>query len=490
MSHLSASNFVAGDEGLALHELFDFTNTFKETAKILTLTAEDHQDTSLLSSPFTKPLKDIYDLQTGWVSPPNSDPAHSLDFVNFDDFLALDGSPNNPPIVAQTVSSATSPEVDSSNIYPAQPLIAVDNTEGLQTITELASANAEIARLQALLTAQSPQSEPTTPPRARQERNRLRKRNLVDGETPSPKRQTKTRMGPIEAMWSPSVTQNEREAFCEKLTSPKTRSISQALPNFSVSPSESYMSSRNDFEISKEDLQSMKTFIRENSGLIDNTSREVAIPAIISNTYVAPYSTNMKLKCAPLKHSLTSSPKSVVRTTDKVANKTRITPKMAKHERATPAACATSTSHATHVSHRSIEELMALNFYSLSEQEKCRVLLPMLRGHDPKELEASLAELPCIQSKGPNQHVKSNPSTQDSLPTPGVEDSFVTKLTTGTPLSPTPSKTSQSPASNYQYVPSLHKISASVDVSEDHGAMRQREALEKAALLHVHAKKR
>jgi hypothetical protein len=180
--------------------------------------------------------------------------------------------------------------------------------------------------------------------------------------------------------------------------------------------------------------------------------------------------------------------------TSKITKKPKTNPKKTQHQRTTSTAYTTAPSAAPPAYPRSIDELLAANFYSLNEQEKTRVLLPLLRNLDPRALEASLAALPCIQAKGPGHEVRVARAIHDSPPTPEDDDILATKLTFGTPPSPaqglkafTPQITPlQTPA--FRASPLSHKI-AKVEVNENLGITRQREALEKAALLQVQGKK-
>lgn len=299
-----------------------------------------------------------------------------------------------------------------------------------------------------------------------------------------------TEMGPIEAMWLHAVTKDERYTSKVNLDFPTTPSPPQLHLDFLPQDLAPYKSNAADFEISPEDLQSMHDFINNKTDLICGTSNQVSTSTTISNINMAPHSVNMKAKRAPLKNARRPSSRHSEHTT-KVTKKPKAIPKKTQHKRTDSIAPSTITSPVHPARHRSIDELLSLNFYSLNEQEKCRVMLPMLRSLDPRQLEASLGELPCIQAKGAGHEVHVARAIHDSPPTPEADAELAIKLTTGFPSSPTPAtKASHSQLFVPQASLSPRNTRASIEVSEDHGAIRQREALDKAALLQAQGRKR
>lgn len=317
-----------------------------------------------------------------------------------------------------------------------------------------------------------------------------RKRKSTRIEVSPPKRQPMTEMGPIEAMWLHAVTKDERYTSKVNLDFPTTPSPPQLHLDFLPQDLAPYKSNAADFEISPEDLQSMHDFINNKTDLICGTSNQVSTSTTISNINMAPHSVNMKAKRAPLKNARRPSSRHSEHTT-KVTKKPKAIPKKTQHKRTDSIAPSTITSPVHPARHRSIDELLSLNFYSLNEQEKCRVMLPMLRSLDPRQLEASLGELPCIQAKGAGHEVHVARAIHDSPPTPEADAELAIKLTTGFPSSPTPAtKASHSQLFVPQASLSPRNTRASIEVSEDHGAIRQREALDKAALLQAQGRKR
>ena len=60
MSLSNASNFVAGNKDLCLHQLFDFANAYSEAVKTITPPANGLYGSPCLGSPFPRPFKDLY----------------------------------------------------------------------------------------------------------------------------------------------------------------------------------------------------------------------------------------------------------------------------------------------------------------------------------------------------------------------------------------------------------------------------------------------
>ncbi|KAF2630463.1 hypothetical protein BU25DRAFT_456190 [Macroventuria anomochaeta] len=494
MSHSDAYKFVAGDEDLQLHEMFGFANTVETAATDLPPPANTLLVAPLLGSPFAGPLEVLQDQPVGWLSPSATGPVDGLDVFNFNDFLALDEGTDDVPAATEEAPSSPPPppppELADSSTRHEEPAAAPEQAEDLPAVAQLEAVQVEIAQLKAALAAESPQHKLLATPGSRQSSSSPRKRKSTGGEVSPPKKQATTQMGPIEALWSPKFTEDERRAFRGNLASPTTPKPSQTHLDSTPLPSTPYISSPQDLKISAEDLHSIQTFLHDNPVLSHSTTHLVDLSASPSNITMA-HTVNMKVKRVPLKHAPRRTPKITNNITTKVTKKPKTTPKKMQHQRTASTTSTAVPSPTPPNRYRSIDELLAANFYSLNEQEKTRVLLPMLRNLDPMRLGASLAELPCIQAKGLGHEVRVARAIHGSPPTPEADDILATKLTTGSPLSPTQAaKTSTTPSPDpaLQASPLSHKV-AKVEVSEDHGAVRQREALEKAALLQAQGKK-
>ena len=60
MSLSGASNFVAGDKDLRLHQLFDFNNAYGEAVETITPPADGLHGPPCLGSPFPGPFEDLH----------------------------------------------------------------------------------------------------------------------------------------------------------------------------------------------------------------------------------------------------------------------------------------------------------------------------------------------------------------------------------------------------------------------------------------------
>ena len=494
MSLSRVPDFVAGDENLDLHQVFGFANTFNTVSDTLALPADNFPAVSYLASPFAGPPEDVQSQPVGWLSPSAAEPTDDIDTINFDDFLVLDEDTDDVLDTAEKAPSSLAPELADPSTTDEKPTAAPEQAGGPTTAVQLEAAQAEIAKLKAALAAESPGHQPLATPRGCQSSSSPHKRKSTGSEVSPPKRQITTQVGPIEALWSPKVTEEERRAFRVNLDSPMSPKTSSTHLEFVPQPSAPYLSSPQDLDISTEDLQSIQTFLNDNSTLIHGTSHHVETSTSPFDTTMA-QPANMKAKHIPLKHLPRRASKNTATTTSttsKVTKKPKATPKKTQRQRTVSTTSTTALSPAPLNYHRSIDELLATNFCSLNEQEKCRVLLPMLRNLDPRELEASFAELPCIQAKGSGHETRVARAIYDSPPTPGADDLLASRLTTGTPPSPTlAAKTATTflPTPALQAPPLSNKV-LHVEVNEEHGAIRQREVLEKAALLQAHDKKR
>ncbi|KZM27400.1 uncharacterized protein EKO05_0002873 [Ascochyta rabiei] len=491
MSLCGTPSFVAGNEDLDLHHLFAFTNNPGAVKKETSQSPDDLPAVPRLASPFAGPCTDIQVQPVGWPSPAADGSADCLETFNFNDFLALDEGNDDLLVVVEQCFSPPPPETTKvSTTFPGHINTTTEHTEKVSVATELDFAQAEIAQLKAALAVESPQHKLLTAPAGHLTSSSPRKRKSISGEVSPSKRLSSTQMGPIEAMWSSGVTEDERRAFRENFASPTTPSP-QAHLDFTPQAAAAYIRRQRDFEISPEDLLSMQQFLRDNNDLIHSTSQQVSISTTTPNADMAPCPGNVKANRTARKHAPRSSAKVTTDPAAKITKKKKVAPRKTKHKLATSVTALPTTPPEALAIHRGIEELLALNFYSLNEQEKGRVLLPMLRGLDPKELEASLAQLPCIQAKGPGHHVRVARAIRNSPPTPEADADLAVKLTTGTPPSPTPFiKTFHSSSPAPEASPSFKEVAAGFEMNEDHGTVRQREALEKAALLQAHGKKR
>jgi hypothetical protein len=483
MSSSDAYNFVAGDGDLELHQLFSFTEAL-ETAAAAPAPTGDVLAPPLLGSPFAGPLEDLQGQVAGWFSPSAPGPVDGLDAVNFDDFLALDESTDDLPAPAEEAVAAPTPELADSSTPQEEPAAAIEPAGDLPAAAELDAVRAEIAQLKAALAAGGRQSSSSP-----------RKRKLEGGEVSPPKRQITSEIGPIEALWSPKVIEDEQRAALTNLAPPATPKPSSPQLHFTAPPSTPPINTRHDDAISPEDLRSIQQFLNDTPALIYGASHPVDINTPPSDTTMG-HLVNTKAKRAPPKQAPKRAPKNTSSTANKVTKKAKTTPKKkTQHQRNTSTTSNITPSPASSSSHRTIDELLTANFYSLNAQEKLRLMLPMLRNLDPRDLEDKLAVLPCIQAKGTGHEVTVANAIRDSPPTPEDDDLLATKLTFGVPPSPTRaarriSSAPPAPATPaVQASPLSHKV-VHVEVSENYDAVRQRRALEKAAALHEQGKQR
>jgi hypothetical protein len=468
MSSFGDYNFIAGDEELKFHQLFGFTEA-TETAAGDSAFAEDITPPPL-GSPFAGPLEDLQGQTVGWLSPSAHDPVDGLDAIDFNDFLALDESTDDLSAAAQVAPAAPlppPPELATSNTPQDESAAASEPAEDLPVVAQLDAVRDEIALLKAALAAEGLQSGASMTPGGRQSSSGSpRKRKLDGGEVSPPKRQNTTEMGPIEALWSPKVTVDEQRAATPKPSSPQL--------DFTAQPSASHINTPDNHAISSEDLRSIQQFLDDNPALVYGVSQQVNIttpPSDINMDQLV----NTKAKRVPPKQATKRAPKTATNATNKV---TKTTPKKKTQHQRTATTSSIALSPASSTSHRSIDELLAANFYSLNAQEKLRLMLPMLRNLDPRELEKNLAALPCIQAKGIGHEVHVAKAIKDSPPTPEADDILAARLTFGTSSSPTPAAKGVSSPRPASTAPALqnsllsHKV-AHVGVSEDHGAALQ-----------------
>ncbi|KAJ4324119.1 hypothetical protein N0V94_001474 [Neodidymelliopsis sp. IMI 364377] len=464
MSYFEDYNITTGDDDLSLHKLFDFTKTFNATVDSTDLPVQNELGSSPLASPFVGPLH--YDQPAGWLSPSAIAPIDRCSAVNFEGFLTLDEEVHDSTTVEQPQLFSPSPIAEHSDDSFAQLTVDVKESNCLPATADLEAAKTEIMQLKVALTVEEAlQHETLTPPR---------KRKSSDGEVSPPKRHNATQVGPVEAMWSADFTPGEDIQALEKPASPRAPLSIQAHLRYSPHTPKPYISSSADFEISPEDLQSMKDFLSGASDLAYDTANQTTATNPLSNTIMAPPSVNTKIKRTTLTHTSTpfakSTTKAVTKTTKTTttAKKTKVTTKRTQRQRSASVASHISAPPATPARRRSMDEILALNFYQLTQEEKARILLPMLRGLNPKELEASLAEIPYVANKGPHEPARVAHIISSSPPS--AEDAQVMAMRCDSSA--------------------LKKPIANIDMNGNCGAVRQREALEKAASLQAQGRKR
>jgi hypothetical protein len=185
----------------------------------------------------------------------------------------------------------------------------------------------------------------------------------------------------------------------------------------------------------------------------------------------------------------TPKPKQAIASVAKVTKKTKVTPKKVQAP-LTPAATPVATPAASSEGLRSVEELLSVPFITLNAQEKIRVLLPLLRGMDPRLLEQNLGELRGIQARGPG-HEKVVATRILNSPNNEEADNILASELTGnvhnTPRQQVMNTPRQQVMSgervSFRETSPLAYKSAGAEGEGQLGAMRQREALVKAAVL-------
>ncbi|KAF3049675.1 hypothetical protein E8E11_009622 [Didymella keratinophila] len=484
MSVSDGYNFVAGDEDLELHQLFNCTEA-DETVAVAPAPTADLLAPAPLGSPFAGPLEDLQGQVAGWLSPSAPGPVDGLDAFDFDGFLALNESIDDLPTPAEEAAAAPPPpELADSSTPQDKPAAASEPAGNLPAAAELDAVRDEIAQLKAALAAGGRQSSSSP-----------RKRKLDRGEVSPPKRQITNEIGPIEALWSSKVTEDEERAAITNLAPQATPKPSSPQHDFTAPPSTPPINTANDDAISPENLRTLQQFLDDDPAFIYGATQQVNISTPPSDIDMG-HLVNTKAKRAPPKPGPKCVPKNTSLTTNKVTKKAKTTPKKkTQHQRNASTTSNLTPSPASSSSHRTIDELLAANFYSLSAQEKLRLMLPMLRNLDPRDLEDKLAVLPCVQAKGTSHEVTVANAIRNSPPTVEDDDLLATKLTFGIPSSPTPAarRISSSPpapaAPAVQASPLSNKV-AHIEVCEDYGANRQRQAIEKAAALQAQGKQR
>lgn len=478
MSFSDVYDFVADNEDLELYQFFGSSEATETTVVAPTPTG-DLFILPPLHSPFAGPPEDVQGQTGGWLSSSAPDPAGGLDAVNFEDFLGFDESTADLPApVEEAAAGPPPPELGDSSISQDEPVGASETTEDVPIASQLDAVRDEIAQLKAALAVGNP-----------------RKQKLGAREVSSPKRQKTSKIGPIETLWSPLVTEDEQRAAHSNLVSPATPKPSSPQHHFTAPPSTPTTNTSHEDATPPKDLQSLQKFLNDDPAFIHGASHPVYVSTTPSDNTMG-HLVHTRLKRAPPKQALKRAPKSTTNEPNKIIKKLKTTPKKnMQYQRNTSTASHITSSPASSSPHRSIDELLAANFYSLNAQEKLRLMLPMLRKLDPRELESKLAVLPCIQAKGTGHEVTVASAIHKSPDSREVDDILATKLTFGITSSSTPAARCTSSSSPAPAAPDIqnsllsHK-GAHLEVSGDYGATRQLQALGKAAALQAQGKQR
>jgi hypothetical protein len=201
-------------------------------------------------------------------------------------------------------------------------------------------------------------------------------------------------IGPIEAMWSPMARGSGGQTPSLKTPSPGQHRTPDQHYRFSpFTPPGSCPSNPIDLDALP---SSPSESLDQNPNLVYGTPHHNTSPAF-------PSSTSLRfINMAPSKKGPKRNPKPKQATASvaKVTKKTKATPKKVQAP-LTPAATPVATPAASPERLRSVEGLLSVPFITLNAQEKIRVLLPLLRGMDPRLLEQNLGELRGIQAMGP-----------------------------------------------------------------------------------------
>ncbi|KAJ8113881.1 hypothetical protein OPT61_g4095 [Boeremia exigua] len=264
----------------------------------------------------------------------------------------------------------------------------------------------------------------------------------------------------------------------------------QDQPADALWPPQAANDATQDCNMSPQNLQLIRDFINDTPATVDSTSHHFNISTPLSDTIVIP-PVSTKVKRTAIKTPPKRTPKASTKSITRVAKKPRSTPKKTQHQRtasSTSTASTISTTSSSPSRHRTIDELLAANFYSLNENERARLLLPMLRNIDPHALEPSFAEPPSMQAKGPGHEVRVDYTILESPPTQ-TDDMLATELTLST-FPPELTAAVTTPPAPISSAASVTKELSLDDLSEKFGTMRQREALEKAASQQMQDKKR
>ncbi|KAF2999275.1 hypothetical protein E8E13_003788 [Curvularia kusanoi] len=417
-------------------------------------------------------------------------------------------APVSAPVPAKQLSDAAALEITQRKLAEAQ-----------QEIERLKAASVAATPATAASPATSQQQSPVIPRRTSQ--GSSHKRKSSSSSSSSPKRQQVHKIGSVESLWS-RMGAAKGEGRPRNSVSPRTPP--SAHRTLTPPSSGSHGSHADDQDISPADLLALKTF--NNGGippsnvtppsnnilLSNNILPHAAMPPTLRSSTTVDQRVNMDANPTTPKKAAKRAPKTTPKesTNTKVVKKTKTTPEKAQQQQqhATPASGSSSTSASASTPAsaptsaptsldrmRPIEELLEANFNSLNAQEKLRVLLPLLRKMDPRNLEASLVALPSIRAKGPGHESVVARSIYDCPNTPEAEDHLASLLTFGRGLRHPPAAAAAAPQSNpSSHIPSAESSSSSrsapTEDGEQLGAERQRKAIEKAAMLDAQGRKR
>lgn len=320
----------------------------------------------------------------------------------------------------------------------------------------------------------------------------MRKRKTFNSKSPC-KKPRLDHIGPIEAMWTPVFRESESRA--QELPSLKTpqpsprqhRSPGQHLFTATTPPG-SCPSNPIDIDTLPISASGLGELLDQNPDLVYGTPHHNATPALPSSA--SAQFVNMTLRFTPSKKAAkrTPRPKPAIAPVAKVTKKTKVTPKKVQ---------APPTPADSPEGPRSINDLLSAPFITLNAQEKLRVLLPLLRGMDPRLLEKNLSELPTIKAKGPG-HEKHVAAAITNSPNNEEADDILASVLTGIDRNTPPQHVRNTPpqqvmcgerVSVRETSPLAYK-SAGSEGDGQLGATRQLEALKKAAVLKALGKTR
>lgn len=304
-----------------------------------------------------------------------------------------------------------------------------------------------------------------------------RKHKAFDSNRPC-KRPRLDVIGPIEAMWSPMARGSGGQTPSPKTPSPgQHRSPGQHHRFTPFTPPGSCPSNPIDLDALPISPSSLEESLDQNINLVYGTPHHNTTPAFPSSSsfrFINMVPSNKAAKRTP-------KPKQAIASVAKVTKKTKVTPKKVQAP-LTPAATPVATPAASPEGLRSVEELLSVPFITLNAQEKIRVLLPLLRGMDPRLLEQNLGELRGIQARGPG-HEKVVATRILNSPNNEEADNILASELTGNVHNTPRQQVMGGERVSFRETSPLAYKSAGAEGEGQLGAMRQREALVKAAVL-------
>jgi hypothetical protein len=300
-------------------------------------------------------------------------------------------------------------------------------------------------------------------------------------------------IGPIEAMWSPvarksaghvssSLSPRTPKRSPGQLGSPSQHHFTPVTPPGSCPGNPIDIDALPTTDTLPITASELEELLDQNPDLVYGTPHHNATPAL-------PYSAlaqfiNMTPQSTPFKKVAKRPPKPKPATgpVSKVTKKTNVTPRKVQ----APPTPADSPER-----RRSIEDLLIAPFITLTAQEKLRVLLPLLRGMNPRLLEKNLGEMRGIQARGPGHEKHVAAAIFNSAGNDEADNILARELTFGQVRNTAP----RQHVMGYEQVPvretsPLAYKSATAEIEGRLGAMRQREALRKAAVLRDLGRKR